>query len=858
GDDRPATAEFWMHGAFVPTHIDVDGDEALFDLPAEARLLRTSEWTCLVRCGEQIALCGGKLTEAAGGDAPPPVLLAGGPTHPTPGDTVRIFGRLLDPPADARSARKVSVALLDPLERVAARAESPLNDDGTFAAMFRVDRAWGDRSLRAVVRAGEQVLPDAASPLVFSVAPNDPPRFTARIVPLRDRFISPMLEGDVVAETPWGVGLRDARVRLFATGVRLPTNEPFTPAQSSLILDRGGRARPDGRLPFAIPRADFELRDGPLAIELRASVEGWDNRTARSVLYLSPWNETPHLWLRPSAAQARVGDVVPIFVDWYDPTGRAMAESPTVSVIRGDTRSVLRIHPSTAGFVADDWSPAEPGRYELRAELACTNNETITARAFIDVDPAGSGAAARPRLLWRTASNAHDAAALRVEHAGREPLAIVLSAADPLAAYVVPAEERAATIHIDRCRLAEQPTVASLWGWRDGALKLLDQAPWPTDSQPTLGSVEPAGQPTPGARSTVHVELPDDTATDWTVAARLSSAPPATPWTPRAFPMPDPANASIAIAATSPVPAASRAVWPRVAMSLVSKLTGGETLWLDSRTHVSQRAAFRVPVPRAPGRYQLDVVAFAADGRTITQRLPFDTRRMASIDAAMAEEMIIGDRVSAGVTIRGGETRQDVRFEIDLGGGLALLDARFLDSPDRDLVEFTAGETQLTLAPGQQRNLLLRFEATAAGRRRARFTIATSDGVRIATEARYLVRPAEEPAGEADVRIDRRVYVVTPVGRSAEPEAAPFTIANWLKTPEAFLDLERRELLSGETVPPGQLLLVADEVRTSTLLTNVRWRQSVAATCVTYRDAPNTLYRIGTPGTLETQAEEYT
>ena len=862
GGAQDVSADFWLHGAFVATRPTVTNGLAVFPLPVETTLLRDHRWSCLIRGGDQLALCTGELSESAGSVAAPPVLLVGGPTRPAIGETVRVFGRVLRTETSVHPNPRVEVTLIDTLERVVAKAACALQPDGAFATSFRVDPAWADQSLRVVVHSNGNVLPEAEDPIVFSVGPTDPPRHVVRILPFESDTGGRMLEGDVYAGFPWGVGLRGARLRFFARGVRLPITEPYAPVVSSLILDRGGHVGADGRFPFAIPRADFNVPDGPLAVELRAEADGWDNRVVEQTLHLAPWGDDPHIWMRPLIAEPRVGETIPILVDWFDPDDRAESRHAALRVSRARVAAELPLYPSPAGFVADSWTPTVAGRYELIATLPVAgSDEPATAQATVDVAPTDSDVRPRPTLAWRTDNDDPGALTVHVEHIDREPLAVVLSATDPLAARVLPTDRSSADVRFELPEFAPSPAVASLWRWRDGRLELLAQSPLaPSAIAAQTWSLQPANAPAPGATIPVSVELPDAGAGAWTVIARLASFPAATPWTPRDPPRSNPALSTLRVAATAASREVDEAIWPAVSSQFAAPLCEGETLWVDTRLNSSRRTAFRVPIPVSPGRFALNVTIVAPPGMSYSKQVILDTRRELSLRADWPEELSPGDRVSGALEIRNGDSQaRIVHLETDLGGGLHLIDARFVDddvpassAADDDALEFS-------LDPRQARRLLIQFEAEAPGRRRARFTARAGDST-VTTEARYLVRaaPDQRPSERAAIQVQRRVYAVTPVSDASSAGAAPFTITNWLKTPEEFLDLQRRELLSGEVVPPGQLLLVVDEVRAREKLERLRWRQPVASNCVTYRNAPDTLYRIGSLDSLETAGAEFT
>jgi len=163
-----------MNRSFVPTELAFDGTVARFELPAEARVMRERGWVCLVRCGDQIAVCRGSLPRVAASRSAPRVALLAGPPAPPVGETLWISG--LRVPVQP-SAAPIELRVVDTLEE----AQSTITLEpaaGTFAAQVPISPDWAGKHLRVLARQDGRTLENVLGRTLVSVAPAEGPGST--------------------------------------------------------------------------------------------------------------------------------------------------------------------------------------------------------------------------------------------------------------------------------------------------------------------------------------------------------------------------------------------------------------------------------------------------------------------------------------------------------------------------------------------------------------------------------------------------------------------------------------------------------------------------------------------------------
>ncbi|HUU95148.1 MAG TPA: hypothetical protein VM487_05370, partial [Phycisphaerae bacterium] len=835
------SARFWMHGSFVPTRPRFAGGVARFALPAEARLLRSKRWVCLVQAGEHLALCRGRLPAASHAEAPAVALVADSPDA-RPGQVLRLFGLLLAARGSAASPEAGQVLRLDavdPVERLRHTARAEVSLTGAFSVEVPlVEDSAGER-LNVIVRRGNQVLENVRGRFGFDVRPADAPQFTVTCyLPARPEPGVAELVAEIHALYPWGTPLADAKVRYTARAVRLPSADSQSEPVASLPLSGRGQLDAQGRWAFSIPVSLFGMPPGPLAVGVWARVVGWDERHVAGFaeVLVSPVSPSApvHLWLSHDPPEPRAGELVRFRLAWFDPENRSSGKRPTLELRRaGTTVARLRLYSTVGGLESEQWRPNAPGSYEVLATLPMEVGEPLHVYKLIEVG--GSGAAigvvtpgvecqaqyARREQRW----------GIQVSLSGEvgQPLLVFAEAGDPLAASTILELDESAELFlpIEGRRFADArvfvATVAA-----DGLQVLTSAAIEPAEEEALALTLEPPSGPvSPGAVVSVDVICTrgTDAAPPAMLLARLIDAAGTgyVEWVPG--PVHDGAAPEIGgLTVTSSgdpgqtgddegsVPQ-SATPGDRLSPELAAALFEGTTLWADSRPIEADRTRLEVPIPVWPGRYRLIVLARSPSGVLATDALMLDAREGIRVLADVAETFTIGDRSVLAVTLENPRSAPaTVGVSIQGGDGLHIETLRVAGG---EAAEQTAGEqTAVTIALGPHKRVrvLAQVEAIRAGEGTAVVEL-EAEGVRQRAARAYRVWSAQRSAphdlrdqSAPRMRVKRTLLWLigeeqfeTPGEEETQVETGG---TDWVATP----------LAPGERLTPGQWLLIRDEL----------------------------------------------
>jgi hypothetical protein len=853
------SAQFWMHGSFVPSRPEFAGSVARLALPAEARLLRDKRWVCLVQAGEHLALCRARLPDASQAEVPAVALVADSPDA-RPGEVLRLFGLLL--PARGSAALPegedaLQLDAVDPLGELRLTGRAHVSAAGSFSVDLPIAEESTGKHLNVIVRRGSQVLENVRGRFGFDVRRADTSRFTVACrLPTRLEPGVTELVGEIQAAYPWGTPLADADVRYTARAVRLPGTDPQTEPVASLPLSGHGRLDARGRMALNIPVSVFEMPPGPLAVGVWARVIGWDQRQAtgfaEALVFAASPSVPVHLWLGHDPPEPLAGEPVRFRLAWFDPESRWSGQRPGLEVRQaGASVARLRLYPTVGGLESEPWRPAAPGNYEAEAVLPMEADEPLHVHKSLEVGGSESSRGLASLLVECRARYAQREQqwVIQVSLSGTvgQPLLAFAEAGDPLAAASIAELNGSAELFlpIDGRRSADARVFVATVA-EDGFRVLTSAAVEPAEEEAPVLSLEPASDPvSPGAMVSVEA-----------VCARGAEAtPPAVllarlidaagtgyvEWIPG--PVPEGAAAELGgLTLTSsgepgqtgdnegPAPQSGSA-GDRLSPELAAALFEGTTLWADSRPIKAERTRLQVPIPARPGRYRLIVLARSLSGWLATDSLMLDTREGIRLLADVAEVFTIGDRSVMAVTLENPRaTSVKALVSVRGGEGLHTESVRVVGG---EPVEQTAGEQAsitLTLDPHESVRILARVEAIRAGAGTAAVEL-EAQGLEQRVECAYRVltperaTPVDSPEAAQPIQIRRTLLLLTD-----EPELPP--AEEGLPAENGGEEQGARPLAPGARLTPGQWLMIRDELTLDESLENVLWSQRLPATCV--------------------------
>ena len=852
-----AQAEFWVQGVAEPARIALAGGVGQFDLPAEARLGQPRHWVCLIRAGEQIAICRGTLTATEPGARVPRVALLGGPPTVQPGGELNVLGALLPTAGGAAQASigEVEIELLDTQENAYARSAAPVSGAGTFSARIPIPLAAAGRTLRAVARHQQRVLPLVRGRFTVRVAAVDEsPLRVVLDVPGRLDETAANLRCGIRAFYPWGVPLAGGDVRLIFRSYRFPQFERGLAAAAGEPLADTLELDPQGQIEFLRPLADFAPPERPLAVGVWVTVLGVDRRDAQAFAGTLLAPQPVQLWVEPLARQARVGQPLRVGVGLFDPQGLAVRGRPTLEIRCGDALVAQpRLVPTGADLQSEVWRPPAPGRYELLASLPLDAGGELSARAVLDVDASEPTGGRRDGVtLEFEASMDADAQSRRVRAhlSGRcdEPLLLLLTeAGDPLSAVTIPHLTGTADVVLPVTRRADVlPLRVVLLAGRSESVRVLGVVDAkPSGPRPALQFASVPAKIVPGAPARVEAACTglDDAPGRTVLVARLTDARDRTTlaWLPEESTR-SPSGAGGVQLYTSRDAEHERAdsQLPETQddrPDLMAALYEGATLWVEEQAPRAGRAVFRPTLPSEPTPYRLTVAALRDGNVLATTSTVLDARQTRLLRADVAPQMTLGDRTVASIEIDNPSPREvQGRLFVEAGVGLARNGLRRHSGNGAVQGAADGNLFDVRLPAGGSLRLHVPFEAAAAGRGVLQVRLDAADD-RLAAEATYRVFAQEASAATMEttgtVRDRRTLFLLSEDGSPAAAGELP-----GMGTKSApRRSLRRTPLAAGQTVEAGQLLLVQETMELPDPGQTLAWTQRLPANCYSYAGA---------------------
>ncbi len=606
-----AEAFFWMNGGtFVAPAREVLDGVAQFALPAEAKLARDKRWSCVLRRGDDLALCRGSLAPAS---IEPPardsvLLLMNGLSFDI-GETLELRGMIM-PASPAQSgsrlamppARRLQVDVMDAAQgRVVASFDCPVSNHGTFEASLPLAADLAGRSMHLVVRENGEVLPSVEGQSRFNVQ-------DVSNAGLRPRLLIPptidadgrALSGEVVAHYPGGVPATGAGAEIGLYGLSVPApGQPGLPAplEAKFFYAQFDQ---DGRVRFSFPFDALRL-EGPWGVaDVYARVSGWDDgiSVVRSVADIAPVGAAAQSHREDAGASA----VAPPAASPPD-SGPGAGARITASLVPGGVRvELLQPAGTPTLLLLEDGSP-------------------LAAHAWRSGQ---SGAV----MLKADAMRAASAQVLLVEMAADQTM--LVQAVD-----VAFASDSRLSIS------AVPPAVAS----REAAppIRITADAPRERDGFVTLRLTDL----TPKGLEDVwreYGELPEKPST----ALQMSS------------------SSGEEVAGYEVRGAGLSRRFREAALS-------GSSVAVNAAPLVDGAAEIRLPVPDAPGDYELVALLRRSDGRYATARLPVDFSQVARAALHVPAALRLGDRTRATITLErySAARRSPAEVSIDIGAGLS-------------------------------------------------------------------------------------------------------------------------------------------------------------------------------------------
>ncbi len=861
-DQTEYEARFWMHGSFVPTKPRFIDGTTVFPLPPEARMLRDKRWVCLVRADDEITLCHGTLPITSDLRRKPAVILVGGPPEARVGEQIHVFGRLLGGSFDATAGQPtqtVELTLLDALDNALDTTTLAVSNAGTFFTRLPITATMANKTLRVAARLDGQTLENVFSALNVRVARADatPLRLSCNLPPWAPPTAD-TIAGQIEAAYPWGTPASAVYAGTRIQAMRLPTMDPKHAPLYSQAFGRNLRLNSEGKCDYTQPLSAFDLPDGPLAIGLWTEAAGWDGRRCQGSAEMLIGPEPIHLWLRGETDSPRVGEPFHISVNWFDPTGRAAGPRPTLAVWRdGAPLADLQLLPAVSGLRSETWRPTAPGSHELVASLPRIDGKPLTTRDTIQVaardesDPPDlSPLRCEARFVLRdNRPHVH----VRLDGQRRQPLLLLLEAGGPLAARQLPLLDGPTDVFIplpDRFPAETRLVLATLAQSGIQIVSVMDVRP--ADDDALTLSLAGTSHAAPGETIELAAtcQRGQKPVHDAILTARLVDVlnSGGVPWQPgkgRSDLMLLPGGIQFVSSATvdsstdADVIIETRELSPQLARAFF----GNPTLWIDSQAAGNEPTSFTVPLPTKPGLYRLVIAAQTPDGAFAYETLDLDTRHGLQLAADVPEQLTLGDRGTAVLTITNATlTSVQARVFFDGGPGLHMEEWLARGQNIQSAQSDNKNSLQLTLAPAGTAVLRARVEAAQPGSAVAAFIVETEQGERRATAPYriHAVHAAPDDALREPVVIRRRLFLLE---KDEGPQEDAFE--------ETGLPRDRQpqwiriEIEPGEYIAPGRSVLVQEEFSLARPLTRVRWEQRLPGNCHTHTGDWSDFQQIG-------------
>lgn len=847
GQGSELAAKFWMNRSFAPTEVRLDGDVARFPLPNEARVMREKGWVGLVRSGDHVAICRGRVPgEAERAEFGPHVALVAGPPQPEVGGALHVAGLLLpgvgggaEPAGDA----PLELQVIDTLEKVQYATDIKLTEGGSFAARVPISAEFVGKNLRLLARYRGQALDNILGRTVASVPGTRKAEFRVQAdVPSVQPAHQPLLRGVVRAEYPWGTVPVRSEGRCNFRAVHLPkpgTNDE--PVQGAGAEIRGTLDQ-QGGLMFEVPLADLGWAGGPLAIDVDASVSNWEGRTGSDRGETLVGAEAPYAWLTHRPAAPVAGEDVRFRLGWACPGGLAVARSPEIAIRRaGSEVARLPVYPGLEGFTSPAWCPAEPGSYEITTTLAVTDAEPVRVTKVVDVG--ATPVATRPEhagprcTAHFTGQDGKRGVHVRLEGEWAGPMLVLLASDDPLAARSIAALHGVAEFVLPLAQEARAGLRVLVLGARADDVETLCAEQVGPDPQRvlTLSLAAPGSNVWPGTTVAVRADcgVVAGAMQPLTLTARLIHAATAGYVDPRSGQRREAASdlarglelvssTRRAVVTTRPTGAEEWAGGDGA--PLWALLREGETLWTTSSAVGTDGVKLEVPVPDVPGMYKLVVVMCGPEGEVAADAVILDARRGIRVAVDSPGRLMLGDRSLFAVLVESGYAAPvEAQIRWQAGDALHIETVRVAGTGHVANRAVTQPAT-VSVPAGGRLWLQADVEAACVGQGRIVAEVATQ-GLQHRAEGSYEVLAAEVDASSgADVRVRRTVSVwtrVVPETDADEDGRHGHGHGRWRWVP----------LGAGGRLAAGQFLQVRDEITLSSALPELIWRLRVPATC---------------------------
>ena len=827
-------ARFWIFGSYVPTKPQFEAGIASFPLPPESRLMLDKHWVCLVKAGEHLALCRGRLGKADQEQSAVTVALVGGPSEPSVGDTLTLTGLIQSEPGHNLPGSSWQLELRDAQDELVSAHLLKPSPAGIFGISVPITDELGGKHLRVILRRDKQVVENIRGRFGVHVAPRGAHDLVVvcQAPPLLDPDSDP-IPFQVQAWYPWGIPLSDVLVSCIARAVYLPAPESEDRPVCAGPLPFHDRLDENGRMTVEIPPKYFGLPDGPLAHGLWLNVIGWEGLQATGFGETLQADSPVHAWLRHIPADPQAGQEVRFELNWFDPTRQTGIEPPQLEIRREDgALTRLKWHMDVDGLKSDSWRPAVAGEYVAVANLPSGETKPLQVKRTITVHPAD---VIQPQV------NAHfttpgNQPGVQVRLAGRlaQPLVIIVEVGDPLAACTLESLDDVAEVFLPLESALMEAHVVLAYNNHTGmcVLNRVEIKPDPAQVL-TLQLETPLTSPLPGTDVPIHIACTSggQSAAEVTLLARLTPADSGyiswVPGTTRQLTWPSSDGLTLAASDdSSGTISDSGQCLDDYATSLVEALFVGQTLWTTALPAIGGQVELAVPLPDMPGLYRLTVLARTPTGALATNNLILNTRSGLYINVAAAGRPTLGDRTLVGIMLENSRPEAvDVHVRIDPGQGLHV-ESLHVDGAALAVGAKTLDEPISLIVPAAGRIWLqARVEAVRVGQATFRVEAKLADGHQPA-EAKYKVLPADQPEARGPaLKLKRMVFLLVEDQDEIEPLTRDVLMPN--DPPMA----RQIALRPGDRVLPGQHLLIREIVTLSQPLEALTWSQRIPPNC---------------------------
>lgn len=793
-----ASLEFWVRGAFVPQKTELTDGVGSVAYRGEARLLRDKRWLALLRAGDDLALLSGELPIEPGVREDEAALLAV-VEETTRGRGVHALGRLLRPSEDSQAwevewsdgaGRTLQRDAAQPVGNWIASAITPETIGGATALRLTLRR---EGRVVSTLRGGDfplRIPPDSAR-LEFEVA-----------VPSLVDAADPSFPVSAQVRDPDGRAVGGLPVRFDFRGIA----DPGGVVRGPVFSTRSGQIDASGRYDLRVALADFLHPERPLAILGRAMVEDADGRRSEVSARLLAGGVPAVAWVRAASTQ-QWGSPIEFSAGWFDPA--LLASGPAwVNVSRlGERVARLAVRPSSGAWHANPFCAPSPGEYELAVELPLSDGGVVRGSQTVQVlsaSVAPAGAAPPPAAVGG-GSPELEALDLRELVLRRRDDGWVLfgSGRSTVPLLAVVADEKAADgVWLPMLEGAFEHVMPGRieFGQRVLLFKLVN-------AQPILVAiVTPEAEPAdswevavePGVRPRARLRLAGESASRWFVRVARVQAEAALDWLGGSAPDASPRESVLSAASVHGMQAlpAPTPLDERAAVALFADETVTAQL-VEPRDGVAE---LELALP-SDGVYDLHALAERPDGTVVASRTRIRHRAPLSVELSPLPAVArVGDRLRAVVRL---ENRTDAAQSgrwIATGEGAALLGA-------------TEGEWRL--AARQAMTIPIEYEVAVA--EEAVLSVQLEGDVPCMLRRPF--RVAATGATLADGIVVRRELFRWIEDRAASADPTDPTTERW-----------RREVLTGgETLAPGELLLVVERIEGLPAAGEIDWRQDAPA-----------------------------